>query len=143
MKTFLYYAAVMKTALPLTLMAVNMLPATPFLDKPYIPSGGVRHLDSIKTKMYGQQQNLDMYHVIRNKKNAPKNRINTVNIKNGYLVTKYDRVNIRKQPNMSAEIVCNLRQDTKLIFLERHVSWYKVKVPRTGQVGFIHQYMVK
>ena len=50
---------------------------------------------------------------------------------------------LRRQPSINADIIKILKTDTKLIFLERHVSWFKVKVAETGQVGYIHQYMVK
>lgn len=60
-----------------------------------------------------------------------------------YLATKYDHTNIRTKPHMSAEVIANLKQGTKLIVLSREVSWYKVKVHGTGKVGYIHRYMVK
>lgn len=58
------------------------------------------------------------------------------------MVTKYDRTALRAKPLMGSDVVANLKQGSKLIVLEREVSWYKVKVHLTGKVGYIHRYMV-
>lgn len=60
-----------------------------------------------------------------------------------YLYAIAPKSALRRQPTINSEIIKFLNLDTKLIFMERHVSWFKVKVAKTGQVGYIHQYMVK
>lgn len=59
-----------------------------------------------------------------------------------FLVTKYDNTALRIKPLMSSDIIATLKKGSKLIVLEREVSWYKVKVHLTGKVGYIHRYMV-
>lgn len=59
-----------------------------------------------------------------------------------FLVTTYDNTALRIKPLMSSDIIATLKKDSKLIVLEREVSWYKVKVHLTGKVGYIHRYMV-
>ncbi len=91
----------------------------------------------------GNDQYTDMLRSNFAKPQLQKSKNSSGKKKSAHLTTKYDRVNVRSKPNINAGILFRLPQNTKLIILEQHVSWYKIKVAKTGKVGFIHQYMVK
>lgn len=97
--------------------------------------------DSLKTKK-PNDQHTDMLRSNFQKSETTKSQ-NSIGRKTDFLMTKFDRVNVRSKPNINAAVLFRLSQNTKLIVLERHVSWYKIKVTKTGKIGFIHQYMVK
>lgn len=54
------------------------------------------------------------------------------------LVIKLNVVNVRKRPNLNAEIIEKLRKGSKLMILEYQDLWYKIKVAESGNIGYIH-----
>ena len=52
-------------------------------------------------------------------------------------------VNLREGPGLEYEIITKLPKDASLILLERKADWNKVKIPSTGQTGWVFEGLVE
>lgn len=60
-----------------------------------------------------------------------------------FMMLKVNAANVRKRPNLNAEIIEKLRKGSKLMIIEHQNSWYKVKVSQSGNIGYVHYSVVQ
>lgn len=58
------------------------------------------------------------------------------------LSVKKENVNIRELPSLDADVIAVVEKYTILKNLGKTGDWYKVEVPKTGQIGYVYESLV-
>ncbi|WP_146106871.1 SH3 domain-containing protein [Polaribacter porphyrae] len=58
--------------------------------------------------------------------------------KGNTLYVSIETLNLRKEPNSKSKILERLKKDAALIYLDKTKNWIKVKVKKTGLIGYVY-----
>lgn len=95
---------------------------------------------SKKTKQKKSNNSYGFYssgNVLRLKKSNPVRTYNTNGEKMAVVATISEITNIRNTPSIKARIVEKVKRGSELNILQKSGNWLKVKVKKTGTVGFV------
>jgi len=102
------------------------------------------HRSSPKKSKAKKSRESDSYISKKGKSNkAPSVFVNEININSGRYIAGISVTNVYEKPSLTSKIIEKVPKNSKLIQLSTQAPWYKIKVQKSGQTGYVYYKDVK